>query len=88
MNLIDIENVLIPTKGVATKFAIRALDFSLPATEVVFYWQAFKDGENEPEKILDGNLSLQGEDLEKWGANDNYVIEWALNKLQFKLKTI
>jgi hypothetical protein len=90
--MIKIQDEIIPTKGVGKYFQIQALNFPMNPTAVSFYWQLFNEEtiQNGEEtvtgrgvSILDGNLSMSETEYAGWGSDDNYVIDWALNKLGF-----
>jgi hypothetical protein len=78
-NKININTVNIPTKGDAVAIIIDALGFPLPAEQVVFYYQLL---DNNDTKLMDGNLYMDNQDLQSWGSDDEYAINWAIDKLK------
>jgi hypothetical protein len=95
--MIKIQEENVPTKGIGKYFQIHALNFPMNPASVSFYWQLFdetsiQDGETTKVgpgvSILDGNLSMDETTYASWASDDNYVIDWALNKLGFTKETI
>lgn len=75
-----IQSVIVPTKGSATNFGIRVVDYQIGSISAFFYWYAYTDDGNT---LLDGNITMTSPDLDNWGTDDEYVIDWALNQLGF-----
>ena len=95
--MIKIQDEIVPTKGIGKYFQIHALNFPMNPTSVTFYWQLFSEITTEEEipqakpgaSILDGNLTMTETEYASWASDDNYVIDWALEKLGFtKSETI
>ena len=93
--MVKIENVIVPSKGTGKYFAIKCLNLDLKKSSEAapnFYWEVKKavpyavdevQTELPGETILEGNLSMTKEEYALWGADDAYVIDWALDKLGF-----
>lgn len=75
-----IQPVTIPTKGFATNFGMRVIAYILGSDSVTFYWYAYSDDGNT---LLDGNITMTSPDIDNWGTDDTYIIDWALNQLGF-----
>jgi hypothetical protein len=96
MNYTQIQDVIVPTKGVGKYFVITLIQLSLPGTSATFYWQVLNEttqpgneADEQPSKfpgsmVLEGNLTMNEEEYALWGTDDNYVINWALEKLNFQ----
>lgn len=81
--MIEIQPITIPTKGTGNLFSIRVIGYVLGDAFATFYWAVnHEDGENLI-PIIDGNLTMTSPELDNWGTDDNYVIDWALNELNF-----
>lgn len=76
----QIQPINVPTKGEGNLFTITALNFPMNPTSVTFYWQVFTE-ENTP--VLEGNLTMDSETYSQWNNDDNFVIQWACNLLNF-----
>lgn len=90
MNYTKIEPVQVPTKGEAHYFMVRALSFDVTPTDgISTYWAIFGETTDEEgnvsvgQMLLEGNLSMSQEVYDGWGEDDTYVIDWALNELNF-----
>jgi len=75
-----IQPVTIPTKGSGTNFGMRVVGYEVGSTSATFYWYVQTD---EGNNIIDGNLSMSSPEIDSWGTDDSYVIDWALNQLGF-----
>lgn len=96
MNYTEIQDVIVPTKGVGRYFVITLIQLSLPGTSATFYWQVFdkiiqdesESGEHSTtfhgSMLLEGNLTMNEEEYALWGTDDSYVINWALEKLNLQ----
>lgn len=85
-----IKPISVPTKGIGTLFQIVALNFPMNPESVTFYWQVFEANEIENEvtfgsQVLEGNLTMDKETYSQWNNDDNFVIEWACNLLNFEI---
>ena len=90
MDYIKIEPVQVPTKGEAHYFIVRALSFDVTPTDgIATYWAIFAEQTDEEgnvsagQMLLEGNLSMSQDVYDGWGEDDTYVIDWALNELNF-----
>jgi hypothetical protein len=90
MNFIEVADVIVPTKGIGKYFSIMLLNLDLPGTNPSFYWElkseiVHTDSEEKYpyQVVLNGNLSMTPQEYSQWGTDDNYVINWALQKLNF-----
>ena len=89
--MIKIQDVVVPTKGTAKYFNIIALNFPMNPTSVSFYWQIYSEAQNEEgenipgQSLMDGNLTMDQATYNGWGSDDNYVNEWATEKLGFTI---
>jgi hypothetical protein len=90
--MIKIEDVNVPTKGVAKYFNIIALNFPMNPASVTFYWQILSEVETSMEgetilspgsSLMDGNLTMSSEVYALWADDDSYVVDWALEELGF-----
>jgi hypothetical protein len=90
--MIKIQDEIVPTKGIGKYFEIQALNFPMNPASVSFYWQLFNEEtvQNGEETVtgrgvcvLDGNLFMDKTTYAAWASDDNYVIDWALEKLGF-----
>jgi hypothetical protein len=90
--MIQIEDVVVPTKGTGKYLNVRTLPFDLtPTSGIQLYWgilsqtsatdeegvEAFQPGAT----LLEGNLHLPQEQYEQWGTDDTFVIDWTLEQL-------
>jgi hypothetical protein len=89
--MIKIEDVIIPTKGIAKYFNIIALNFPMNPSSVSFYWQLCSEVEDADgnkiagNSLMDGNLTMTKEEYDAWGSDDSYVINWACNILDLTI---
>ena len=95
MAFTKIQDVNVPTKGVGKYFSIILLNLELPGTTPSFYWEVrdeFTESSGELDEqvikipgntILNGNLQMTSSEYDQWGTDDQYVIDWALAKLNF-----
>lgn len=93
--MIKIQDVNVPTKGVAKYFNLTLLNLPLPGTTPTFYWSIYSEvvipaaeSDEQPTKklgtiLLEGNLEMTETEYAQWGTDDNYPIDWALNQLNF-----
>jgi hypothetical protein len=84
-----IEPITFPIKGVATNFELRVMPFSMDATTATFHYLLLPDLGSEPlsfKKIIsEGDIIMSEEEFANWGADNNYCLEWAANKLGLTL---
>lgn len=75
-----IQPVVIPTKGTAVKLNIRVIYYELGGDYATFYWCAQTESDL---MVLEGNLDMKSPELDSWGTDDTYVVDWVLEKLNF-----
>lgn len=84
-----IEPIVFPIKGTATEFEVRVNGFSMEAKTAIFHYRLIDNTKPESmgvNKLIDeGNLSMNQQEFAQWGADNNYCIEWAANKLGLTL---
>ena len=84
-----IEPITFPIKGTATNLDLRVLGFSMDAKTADFHYRLISDGDLQmlkPGKVIDeGNLKMTHQEFEDWGADNNYCLQWAANKLGLTL---
>ena len=84
-----IQPVVFPIKGTATELEVRVLSFSMEAKSAEFHYRLTDSGDLatlRAKKVIDeGNLKMTESEFENWGADNNYCIEWAANKLGLTL---
>lgn len=84
-----IEPVVFPIKGTATELEVRVNSFSMEANTADFHYRLTTSGDLQkllPKKLIDeGNLSMTESEFAQWGADNNYCIQWAANKLGLTL---
>jgi hypothetical protein len=81
--MIQIEDVVVPTKGTGKYLEVRALTFDLsPTSGISLYWAIYTEVDLAPgANILEGNLHLPQEQYEQWGTDDTFVTDWTLTQL-------
>ena len=90
-----IEDVVVPTKGIGKYFFIKTVDHVILGNPPTFYWevraQVIVPGTELDEQVLkypgesllQGNLTMSTDEYAQWSTDDNYIINWALEKLNF-----
>lgn len=76
----NIQPINVPTKGTATTFGMNVVSYNLGSSSATFYWYAQT---TEGITVLDGNLSMTSPEIDSWGTDDNFVIDWGLAQLGF-----
>jgi hypothetical protein len=77
--MIQIKPVQFPlNKGTATTFTLSVLQFYMDAVTATFYYQL---STNEGFCLDQGNISMTEQEFIDWGIDNQYCIDWALNKL-------
>ncbi|MEY4332359.1 MAG: hypothetical protein RLZZ196_1097 [Bacteroidota bacterium] len=96
MSKIKIVDVNVPTKGVGKYFFIKVVDLVVLGNPPKFYWEVYSEvvepateADEQPLKypgsaLIGGNLDMTEAEYAQWGTNDNYVMDWALQKLGFE----
>lgn len=80
--MINIQPLTFPILGVATKLDLIVLNFSMIATTADFYYCLYSADDI---KVIDGNISMTEEEFQQWGADNQYCINWACQKLNLSL---
>lgn len=84
-----IQPLVFPIKGIATNFELIVNAFSMDAKTANFHYRLTSDGDLQllkAGKVIDeGNLTMTNEEFAEWGADNNYCIQWAANKLGITL---
>lgn len=84
-----IEPFTLPIVGTANNLMLRVLPFDMEADNCSFYYelQNITDGQigNNIELILAGNIEMTEAEYSAWGADNDYCIQWAANKLGLTL---
>lgn len=85
--MIQIEEIHLPN-GIATYLILKCLTLDMTATTAQFYYGLCSDEttNNAANILLDGNLEMSESEYLQWGADNNYCIQWAANKLNLKIK--
>lgn len=95
--MININDVVVPTKGTGKYLNVKVLSFDLsPTNGVTLYWsihaEALVPDESEGAEegatvsqpgamLLEGNLSYPQEEYDAWGTDDTVVTDWAMTEL-------
>ena len=94
--MIEIKPIDVPTKGVGKYFQTCSLKIDINTRSEAaptFYWEVRtgipymideQETEVPGEVVLEGNIKMTQEEYALWSDDDNYVIDWALNKLGFE----
>lgn len=85
--MINIQPITIPTQGIAVAMVLKCQVLDMTATTADFYFELVSEGSyNSPHKVLtSGSISMTEAEYNSWGADNNYCIEWAANKLGLTL---
>lgn len=80
-----IEPIVFPIKGTATELEVRVNGFPMEAKTAIFHYRLINNTNPElmgVNKLIDeGNLTMSQEEFAAWGADNQYCIDWAANKL-------
>lgn len=75
----------IPTQGLATYLILKCMTLDMTANNAEFYYELVTDVlpiyNNSYKVLVSGNLQMNETDFSQWGADNNYCIQWAANKL-------
>lgn len=84
-----IQPIVFPIKGTATNLELRVNAFSMEAKSADFHYRLTSDSDLQllkAGKVIDeGNLTMTSTEFEGWGADNNYCLQWAANKLGLTL---
>ena len=97
--MININDVVVPTKGTGKYLNVKALSFDLsPTAGITLYWSLHKeetvlDASEDAEEgatitipgatLMEGNLSYPQSEYDTWSTDDTVVTDWALTELGF-----
>jgi len=76
-----LETFTVPTKGTAYAININLIGYELKSSSASFYWTILTDNGSI---ILDGNLTINSPELDLWGTDDEYIIDWVLVQLDLR----
>ena len=76
-----LETFTVPTKGTAYAIDIKLISYELKSTSASFYWVIVSD---DNKNILDGNITINSPELDLWGTDDEYIIDWVLLQLDLR----
>jgi hypothetical protein len=91
--MIQIQDVKIPTKGVAKYLSVSLLNPPLSDVSPVFRWALHSEliipadeSDEQPTKtagavLMDGDLEMEESEYALWESDESYAIEWVLNEL-------
>jgi len=92
-----INQVVYPSLGTATELFLKVSAFDMEDDKVSFSYFITSDDPVPALKgmstykgkkmLLNGTLDMDATDYANWGADNNYCIEWAANKLGLTLET-
>lgn len=68
--------------GTATDLEVSVVGFAMGATAAQFRW-ILKDSTGK--LVSNGLLLMTGSTFANWGADDNYVVQWAATELNLTL---
>lgn len=77
-----IQPVVFPIIGTATNLNLRVLPFGMDDITATFYYSVETE---ENKKCAEGNLTMTPEEFSGWGADNDYCLQWAANKLNLTL---
>lgn len=85
--MIQIQPLTIPTQGTAVALILKCQTLDMTATTADFYYELITAGTyNTPHKVLlSGEISMTEAEYQQWGADNNYCIQWAAQKLGLTL---
>lgn len=79
--MIPIQPLTIPTQGTANWLVLKCLTLDMTATFAQFYYEII----GNDKVMLSGNIEMTEAEYQNWGADNNYCIQWAANKLNITL---
>jgi len=97
--MIQINDVVVPTKGTGKYLNVKALSFDLsPTAGITLYWSLHaeellpdeSEGAEEGATVsqpgamlMEGNLNFPQASYDTWGTDDSVVTDWVLAELGF-----
>jgi len=93
--MININDVVVPTKGTGKYLSVKVLSFDLtPENGISLYWaihaekvvtETVDEVETQTitpaEMLLEGNLNYPQSEYDNWGTDDSVVTTWVMNEL-------
>lgn len=85
--MININDVVIPTKGTGKYLKVKVLPFDLePSNGITLYWAIHAEEVNQEVSepgaaLLQGNLSFPQSEYDNWGTDDSVVTDWVIAEL-------
>lgn len=76
----QIQPITIPTKPNGEFISLHIISYVIGGDKVTIGWDV---SSTDNECVLSGELLIDGQDFIDWGSDDNYIINWTLNKLNF-----
>ena len=80
MDIISVVPKNFPIFGVVDGVSIKVMNFNVNATTCQIYYSLYSGGVYR----TSGYLDMSEEDFESWGQDNNYVKEWALEKMEMQ----
>jgi hypothetical protein len=77
---IPIKTISIPTKEDGVYLLLKITNYIIGGVSAIISWSVLS---NSLELVLDGYIVIDGQDFLDWGSNDEYVINWVVDKLKF-----
>jgi hypothetical protein len=78
----QIQPITIPTKPNGEFISLHIISYEIGGDKAQIGWD-ITSAENEC--VLSGDFLIDGEDFAQWGADDNYIINYTINKLNLQL---
>ncbi len=83
-----IQDVVFPILGTATNLVLEVLQTNMEATSATFYYKLTDGDGSIPDNgktIVEGNISMNEQEYEDWGVDNQYCLDWAASKLGLTL---
>lgn len=77
-----IEPIVIPTKDNGAMIELRIIDYVIGSSSASIEWNIYS---HKQEAVLNGMILIEGQDFLDWGSDDEYIINFATDKLNLKL---
>lgn len=78
--MINIQEVNIPTKGIANKIRFNVHPFGLSPTNGFRIGYVLTDDNNK--YVVGGIINVPQEIYDNWGTDDSYIVNYCLNELK------
>lgn len=83
-----IQPITFPILGTANEFNLKVLPFRMEDKQCAFYYEILKVEEDGKEQVFtSGNLEMTEAEFAGWGADNNYCLNWAAQKLGLTIIT-